>query len=112
MTSDPKGRIQPGFIRHAFVCGHERQEGATRPSCLPKGSLDLMRELKKAVKEAGLREVRVQKSGCLDHCEQGPTCVIYPEGTWYSLKDAQAMDAVIHHLKTGTVDPTKTLVLD
>ena len=109
MTSDPKGRTEPGYRRHAFVCGHERQSEAARPSCLPKGSLDLMRELKQAVKRQGLSDIRVQKSGCLDYCEYGPTCVVYPEGTWYALKDQDALDAVLEHLLNGTVDETHTL---
>ena len=49
MSRDPKGRTEPGFARHAFVCGHERPEGASRPSCLPKGSLDLMKALKQRI---------------------------------------------------------------
>src|SRR5207249_8650590 len=27
--------------------------------------------------------VRANKAGCLDHCEMGPSVVIYPEGVWY-----------------------------
>ena len=112
MTRDPKGRREPGFQRHAFVCGHERGEGAARPSCLPKGSLDLMKQLKQEVKALGLNGVRVQKSGCLDHCEYGPTCVVYPEGAWYALTDGKVFNAVLQHLATGEVDATSTLQMD
>ena len=112
MTLDPKGRTQPGFERHAFVCGHERPEGAARPSCMPKGSLDLMKRLKQAIREAGLETVRVQKAGCLDHCEYGPTCVVYPEGIWYRLDGEAALQAVANHLKTGEVAADRVLVMD
>ena len=105
MPIDPKGRTTPGFERHAFVCAHERSAGAGRPSCLPKGSIDLMKELKTRTKEKNLEGVRVQKSGCLDHCEFGPTCVIYPEGTWYGLTSEKAMNAVLKHLETGEIQP-------
>jgi (2Fe-2S) ferredoxin len=27
----------------------------------------------------------VNKSGCLGCCENGISCVIYPEGTWYTI---------------------------
>ena len=103
MPIDPKGRTTPGFERHAFVCAHERSAGAGRPSCLPKGSIDLMKELKTRTKEKNLEGVRVQKSGCLDHCEFGPTCVIYPEGTWYSIPDQKAIPEILEHLQKGTV---------
>ena len=112
MTKDPKGRKQPGFQRHAFVCGHERPEGAARPSCTPKGSMELMRSLKHAVRERDIEGVRVQKSGCLDYCEYGPTCVVYPEGTWYSLTDERTLEAVLEHLASGTIDPSCTLKMD
>ncbi len=29
-------------------------------------------------------EVLVTGSSCLGPCEQGPTVVVYPDGTWYS----------------------------
>ncbi len=74
-----------GFRRHVFVCTHERPEGAGRPSCARRGSMDLMVALKRAARERGLDDVRVQKSGCLDHCEAGPSAVIYPEGRWLTL---------------------------
>ena len=75
---DPKGRDEPGYRMHAFVCGHTRPEGSVRGCCSEKNSLDLMREFKIAAKERGIVDVRVQKSGCLDFCEAGPTCVVYP----------------------------------
>jgi len=112
MTRDPKGRTEAGFERHAFICGHERPDAASRPSCFPKGSLDLMKSIKLAINEAGIASVRIQKAGCLDHCEYGPTCVVYPEGTWYSLSDGDTLEALLNHLKTGEIDEAKTLVMD
>lgn len=112
MPSDPKGRTEAGYLRHAFVCGHQRGEGAARPSCMNRGSLDLMRALKLRVREESDLNLRVQKSGCLDFCEQGPTCVVYPEGTWYSLADQATMEAVLQHLVSGTVSEEATLRLE
>ena len=109
IRNSPKEKKEPGFQRHAFVCAHERPDGASRPSCLPKDSLAMMRGLKKAVREKELRGVRVQKSGCLDHCEFGPTCVIYPEGIWYSLEANGAFEAVLKHLETGEVQLEYTI---
>ena len=71
-----------------------------------------MRSLKHAVRERSIEGVRVQKSGCLDHCEYGPTCVVYPEGTWYSLTDERAFEAVLEHLMNGTIDASCTLKMD
>tara|TARA_B100001142_G_scaffold329369_1_gene392450 strand:- start:3013 stop:3363 length:351 start_codon:yes stop_codon:yes gene_type:complete len=103
MPTDPKGRTAPGYERHVFVCGHERPEGASRPSCSKRGSLDLMRLLKTSAKTAGIPNVRVQKSGCLDFCEFGTTCVVYPEGTWYSISNEDDIPKILEHLRTGIV---------
>ena len=62
-----------------------------------------MRLLKTSAKKAGIKNVRVQKSGCLDFCEFGTTCVVYPEGVWYSLPDESSIGDVLTHLKTGKV---------
>ena len=109
MPTDPKGRHEAGYLRHAFICGHERPEGAARPSCAPRGSMELMRKLKQAVRESGRKDLRVQKSGCLDFCEFGPTCVVYPDGAWYALTDDVTLDAVLNHLLTGEITDDATL---
>lgn len=109
---DPKGRTEPGFIRHAFICGHQRADGAARPSCGAKDSIDLMRTIKQRVRGETKANIRVQKSGCLDHCEFGPTCVVYPEGTWYGLTSQADIEALFHHLVTGEVDEEHTLKLE
>ena len=81
MPSDAKGRQKPGYERHVFICGHERPENAARPSCRNRGSLNLLSAIKAAAREEGLANIRIQKSGCLDFCENGIACVVYPEGT-------------------------------
>ena len=107
---DPKGREVPGYRMHAFVCGHTRPEGSTRGCCSEKGSLDLMKEFKNAAKERGLDDVRVQKSGCLDYCENGPTCVVYPEGEWFRLtKDA--IPSLVEYLSGGKLPTEHSLDL-
>ena len=97
---DPKGRDEPGYRMHAFVCGHSRPEGSARGCCSEKNSLDLMREFKIATKEKGIIDVRVQKSGCLDFCESGPTCVIYPKGDWFKISK-EAIPELVDYLKGG-----------
>ena len=75
--------MPPPYKHHVFVCLHERPAGDPRGSCLEKGSDGLLKQLKNACKEAGLDDVRVNKSGCLDNCEQGISIAVYPENVWY-----------------------------
>ena len=107
---DPKGREVAGYRMHAFVCGHTRPEGSTRGCCSEKGSLDLMKEFKNAAKERGLDDVRVQKSGCLDYCENGPTCVVYPEGEWFRLTK-EAIPNLVEYLSGGKLPTEHSLDL-
>ena len=104
MPSDPKGRDAPGYLRHVFICGHERPEGATRPSCKKRGSLELLSILKAAARQEDFSNIRIQKSGCLDFCENGIACVVYPESTWYRLNSEIDIGSLIQHIKDGTID--------
>ena len=85
--------------RHVFLC--------TGPSCCtPEVGLAAWEALKQKIRDAGLSEgdeiCQRTKVGCLRICCQGPTMVVYPEGTWYSGMTADRMDRlVLEHLKEG-----------
>ena len=71
------------YKKHIFVCENTRKD-LKRKSCGIKGQ-EIRACLKKMVYDNGLKEdVRVNRSGCLDQCENGPCLVIYPEGKWYT----------------------------
>ena len=91
------------FQRHLFVCIHDRGPDAPRGCCAAKGSVDLAGALKKAAYDRGLKRiVRVNKSGCLDQCALGATCVVYPEGVWYGgVTEADVEEIVERHLVNG-----------
>ena len=93
----------PAFERHVFVCHNARPEGAPRRSCTSNGTSDLHAELQQRAKAAGLGgRVRINKSGCLDQCEHGPTVVVYPEAVWYGhVKPEDAAEIVAEHLVAG-----------
>ncbi len=72
------------FSHHVFVCGNQRTPGHRRGCCDPAGQDQLRGELKALVQQQGLgTQVRINKAGCLEQCEHGPTLVIYPQGIWY-----------------------------
>lgn len=92
-----------GFRHHMFICSHERPPDASRECCAAKGSLALMKALKIAAKQKGISEIRVQKSGCLGQCEKGISCVVYPEGVWYTLTGEENIPDLLEHLHSGTI---------
>jgi (2Fe-2S) ferredoxin len=97
----------PVFEHHVFVCQNSRPEGAPRPSCTVDGKSELLAELQtrtRAASQAGLLKgpVRINKAGCLDQCEHGPTVVVYPEAVWYGgVTAADAAEIVEEHLVNG-----------
>jgi (2Fe-2S) ferredoxin len=106
VTSNPKSQGEshlPAFERHVFVCHNTRPADAPRPSCTRDGKSDLHTRLQQLSREAGLGErVRINKSGCLDQCEHGPTVVVYPEAVWYgNVQPEDAAEIVQEHLIGG-----------
>tara|TARA_B100001750_G_scaffold128095_1_gene101680 strand:- start:831 stop:1145 length:315 start_codon:yes stop_codon:yes gene_type:complete len=92
------------FRKHVFVCTNERSADNPRGCCSSKNSLELLTWLKRTARAAGLKDVRINKAGCLDNCENGPSCVIYPEATWYTLPDDdEGLDRILEHLRGGAV---------
>ena len=44
----------------------------------------------------------MNKAGCLGSCEKGVACVIYPEGTWYTIpNDDKAINEIANHILGG-----------
>lgn len=62
---------------------------------------------KQKLKKLGLHgtgQHRINTSGCLGRCEEGPVLVIYPEGVWYSYKTYNDIDEIIEkHLINGQI---------
>ena len=95
----------PFFAQHLFICMNQRDDG--RECCASKGAQAAQKYLKERTKELKLNrdgDVRVNQSGCLGRCEEGPVIVIYPQGTWYTYVDNDDLDEIIDvHLVGGKI---------
>jgi (2Fe-2S) ferredoxin len=90
------------FRAHVFCCNNERPDGHPRGSCKHRGAESLRNYMKARAKELGLKDVRINQSGCLDRCELGPTLVIYPEGVWYTMHSIEDAEEILQrHLVKG-----------
>ena len=72
------------FDKHAFVCINNRDPKLRKKSCGESGLLIrslLIKELSNYDQDLS---IRINKSGCLGKCAEGPIVVVYPEGRWYS----------------------------
>jgi len=101
------------YERHVFFCVNDRGPDAERPSCNRCGSARMRDYAKAKIKQmemAGESKLRINQAGCMDRCEQGPVCVVYPEGTWYTYVDEVDVDEIIEsHLINGK--PVKRLMI-
>jgi predicted metal-binding protein len=82
-----------GFSAHAFICTRCTARDKTGAKCSNTDADTFRDEIKTKAKELwNKKTVRVNKSGCLGHCEKGINAVIYPQNIW------------LHHLKSGDED--------
>lgn len=90
---------------HIFCCINERPEDNPKGSCKAKGSDEILDYLKGSVYDKGLKkEVKVSASKCLGACSQGPSVVIYPEGTWYTVSTVEdAKEILEKHVLNGKI---------
>ena len=93
------------YKKHVFICTNQRDDG--RPCCAERGAVAAQKHAKarlKALDMNGAGKIRVNQSGCLDRCEEGPVMVVYPEGVWYTYVDTADIDDIIDpHLIGGKV---------
>ena len=69
------------YNKHVFVCENSRSF-SDKKSCGEIGS-EIRMKLKRDIAQKGInKEIRINKSGCLGKCSQGPCLVVYPKGNW------------------------------
>jgi (2Fe-2S) ferredoxin len=88
---------------HLFVCQNERSPGHPRGDCASKGAAAVHARIRELAKlHAPDANVRVNKCGCLDTCEDGVSVAVYPAGVWYGgVKTPDAEAIVFEHLLGG-----------
>jgi len=93
------------FKKHIFVCINERTPEDPRGSCSAKNSKQIHEHFSAEVRRRGLKGiVRANKAGCLDHCAEGPSVVIYPDAVWYTVRTVDDVDEIMdRHLERGEV---------
>lgn len=84
------------YKKHVFIC-------TTGKTCPLDGAEEVLSAFRKEISERGLKkEIRINKTGCLDQCGNGPMTVVYPEQCWYAhLKPEDAKEIVEQHLIGG-----------
>ena len=69
------------YRSNVLVCGGT--------GCTSSNSEQIIERLREEIKAKGLeKEVNVVRTGCFGLCALGPIMIVYPEGSFYSLRDA------------------------
>jgi (2Fe-2S) ferredoxin len=93
------------FKHHVFFCCNQREAGEM--CCNAHGATEMQTYAKDRIAKLGMKgkgKVRINKSGCLDRCDEGPVIVVYPEAVWYTYVDKEDIDEIIDsHLVGGKV---------
>ena len=102
MEEKPK-KMELYYDTHVFCCINKRADDHPRGCCSARGSVPLQGYMKVRAMKMGLgTRVRINRSGCLERCELGPTMVIYPEGVWYTYKTREDIDEILdRHIVRG-----------
>jgi (2Fe-2S) ferredoxin len=90
------------YKRHVFFCCNKRDP--PERCCADAGAADMQKYAKGRIKEIGISgkgQVRINKAGCLDRCDEGPVLVVYPDDVWYTYIDRSDIDEIIERHVIG-----------
>lgn len=94
--------VEAYYQCHVFFCLNQKEPG--RKCCFEAGAETMWAYAKERLQALGIEKrcVRVNKSGCLGRCSEGPVLVIYPEGVWYTYQTQADIDEIINqHIVQG-----------
>ena len=82
--------------KHILVCNGT--------GCTSSKSPQILENFKKIIKEKGIENVRVIKTGCFGLCAKGPIVIIRPEDTFYAMVTPEDCNEIIQsHIIEGKV---------
>ena len=84
------------YRKQILVCGGT--------GCTSSGSHKVVDALEKEIKEKGLTDVLIVKTGCFGLCALGPVVIVYPEGAFYSQTTPEGAKRIIdEHIIKGSI---------
>ena len=84
------------YRKQILVCGGT--------GCTSSGSHKVVEALESEIKEKGITDVLVVKTGCFGLCALGPVVIVYPEGAFYSQTTPEGAKRIIdEHIMKGLI---------
>ncbi len=85
---------ETGYRKQVLVCGGT--------GCTSSHSMAVIEQLEKSLKELGIDDVLLVKTGCFGLCALGPIMIVYPEGAFYAqMTPEHAKTVAEKHLVKG-----------
>lgn len=94
------------YAPHIFFCLAESGCQANEACCGAKGAKELFDHMRAYAKGKGVKNIRVNRSACLERCALGPVMVLYPEGIFYAVRTPRDVEEVVdtHIIGGGRVE--------
>ena len=88
---------QPGYRKQVLLCGGT--------GCTSSHSMKVIEQLEKSLKDLGITDVLIVKTGCFGLCSLGPIMIVYPEGAFYAQMTPEHAHTVAekHLVKGGKI---------
>ena len=88
---------QTGYRKQVLVCGGT--------GCTSSHSMKVIEQLEKSLKDLGINDVLIVKTGCFGLCSLGPIMIVYPEGAFYAQMTPEHAHTVAekHLVKGGKI---------
>lgn len=93
------------FENHFFLCTNMRKDGTGGGH----RDADIVREQLKKNFYDGDGRFRINSSGCIGHCEHGPTLVAYPGGKWYTYLNYSDAELIVKAHLSGQLGPQELM---
>lgn len=92
------------YKRHIFFCCNKKPNETGCGFLAGEESFGFAKMYLQSLDQWGEGKYRASKSGCLGRCAEGPVCVIYPDGVWYTYFDENDIRQIIdEHLINGNI---------
>lgn len=97
------------YQKHVFFCTNQKSSGKGCGDISGDDGFSFAKLYLQSLDLWGEAKIRASKSGCLGRCADGPVCVVYPDGVWYSYIDEDDIREIIdqHLVKNQIVTRLK-----
>lgn len=83
---------------YIFICGNKRTTGVCCGSYEHDNDFDNLKEKLQQYKPLLNHRVKLNKTGCLGRCANGPNLVIFPDNIWHKYQTYDELEKIVTDL--------------